>query len=201
MPEAKGQDGRQVDREDEMRPPAAEHAWPAGLDLLFHEQEELLGQFVAKSSFYDDDPLLPSIALRAVRELVDRRLEDIESGAVHASNRGESSARIEDARRRAMIEAQGQARRVPSADVEKAAANASIASLTEEMATFRDRLPELLREHDGEFVLIKGTEIAGVFSDRSAALREGYRRFGIVPLLVRQIAASDPVVYLPNVVL
>ena len=38
------------------------------------------------------------------------------------------------------------------------------------------------------------------FFDRSAALREGYRRFGIVPLLVRQIVASDPVVYLPNVV-
>jgi hypothetical protein len=31
-------------------------------------------------------------------------------------------------------------------------------------------------------------------------LKEGYRRFGIVPFLVRQIAASEPVVYLPNVV-
>ena len=100
-----------------------------------------------------------------------------------------------------MIEAQGRASRGPSADDEKAAANVSIAALTEEMATFRDRLPELLREHEGEFVLIKGTEIVGVFFDRSAALREGYRRFGIVPLLVRQIVASDPVVYLPNVVL
>jgi len=198
MPEAKGQEGRQVDRENEMTPPAAEHAWPADLDLLFHEQEDLLGQLVAKSSFYDRDP---SIALRVVRELVNRRLKDIESGAVHASSRGESSARIEDARRRAMIEAQGRARRVPSADDEKASAHVSIAALTEEMATFRDRLPELLCEHEGEFVLIKGTEIAGVFLDRSEALREGYRRFGIVPLLVRQIVASDPVVYLPNVVL
>ena len=76
MPEAKGQEGRQVDRENEMRLPAAEHAWPADLDLLFHEQEDLLGQIVAKSSFYDDDPLLPRIALRAVRELVNRSLEE-----------------------------------------------------------------------------------------------------------------------------
>ena len=76
----------------------------------------------------------------------------------------------------------------------------SITALAEEIATYRNRLPELLREHDGQFVLIKGTEIAGIFPDRSTALREGYRRFGIVPLLVRQITASDPAVYLPNVV-
>jgi Arc/MetJ-type ribon-helix-helix transcriptional regulator len=73
--------------------------------------------------------------------------------------------------------------------------------LAEEMTTYRGHLPELLGDHEGQFVLIKGTEIAGIFPDRSAALREGYRRFGVVPLLVRQIAASDPSVYLPNVAL
>jgi hypothetical protein len=76
----------------------------------------------------------------------------------------------------------------------------ALAELTEETATYRARLPELLRGQEGQYVLIKGTTIAGVFPDRSAALREGYRRFGIVPFLVRQIAASEPVVYLPNVV-
>ncbi len=101
-----------------------------------------------------------------------------------------------------MIEAQGQARRGSSADDEtKGTVDVSVAALAEEMATYRRCLPELLREHEGEFVLIKGTEIAGIFPDRSAGLREGYRRFGIVPLLVRQITASDPAVYLPNVVL
>ena len=42
-------------------------------------------------------------------------------------------------------------------------------------------------------------DVGAVFRDRSEALREGYRRFGVVPFLVRQIAASEPVVYLPNV--
>jgi hypothetical protein len=75
-----------------------------------------------------------------------------------------------------------------------------LAALAEERATYDDRLPELLRQHEGRFVLIKGKDIAGLFGDRSAALREGYRRFGIVPFLVRQVAATEPVVCLPNVV-
>jgi hypothetical protein len=76
----------------------------------------------------------------------------------------------------------------------------TLAVLAEEMAAYRGRLPTLLREHDGQFVLIKGTEVIGVFHDRSQALREGYQRFGVIPFLVRQITASGPVVYLPNVV-
>jgi hypothetical protein len=76
----------------------------------------------------------------------------------------------------------------------------ALAALAEERATYRDRLPELVRKHEGRFALIKGQNVIGVFSDRSAALEEGYRRFGIVPSLVRQIAASEAVVYLPNVV-
>jgi hypothetical protein len=75
-----------------------------------------------------------------------------------------------------------------------------LAELAEERATYFDRLPELVREHEGRFVLIKGHNVVGVFSDHSTALREGYRRFGIVPFLVRQVAATEPVVYLPNVV-
>ena len=62
-------------------------------------------------------------------------------------------------------------------------------------------LPELVRDHDGEYVLIKGTEIIGFFADDASAMREGYRRFGIVPLLVKRITANERVIYIPNVVL
>jgi hypothetical protein len=45
-------------------------------------------------------------------------------------------------------------------------------------------------------VLVKGADILGIFPDRSAAMREGYRRLGVaVPFLVRQIADPEPVVY------
>ena len=203
MPEAKVDGSGQVDRENETIPPATGCDLPADLDLLFRELDDLHGQIAAKSSFHTDDALLlPSIAKRAAWELANRWLEDDQSGSTHASSREQSATRIEDAWRRAMIEAQGRARRGSSADEEeKNIVEVSVAALAEEIATYRRCLPELLREHEGEFVLIKGTEIAGIFPDRSAGLREGYRRFGIVPLLVRQIAASDPAVYLPNVVI
>jgi hypothetical protein len=72
--------------------------------------------------------------------------------------------------------------------------------LAEEMATYRDHLPGLLQGQQGQYGLIKGTDVVGVFHDRSEALREGYQRFGVVPFLVRRIVACEPVVYLPNVV-
>jgi hypothetical protein len=96
-----------------------------------------------------------------------------------------------------MIEAREQARQLSPAPSETEVA---LAALAQEIATYRNRLPELLLRQEGQYVLIKGSDVAGVFRDRSEALREGYQRFGVVPFLVRQIVASEPVVYLPNVV-
>ena len=53
--------------------------------------------------------------------------------------------------------------------------------LAEEIATYRARLSEMAKEHEGEFALIKGTEIVRFFPDDLSALREGQRRFGSVP--------------------
>jgi hypothetical protein len=95
-----------------------------------------------------------------------------------------------------MIETQEHARPPAATAGEREVA---LSALAEEMMTYRDHLPELLRGQEGRYVLIKGREVVGVFTDRSAALREGYLRWGVVPFLVRQISASGPVVYLPNV--
>jgi hypothetical protein len=102
-----------------------------------------------------------------------------------------------DELRLCMIETQGQTRRIPAALSEPEVA---LHVLAEEMATYRDQLASLLQGQQGQYVLIKGTEVVGVFHDHSEALREGYERFGVVPFLVRQIVACEPVVYLPNVV-
>jgi hypothetical protein len=75
-----------------------------------------------------------------------------------------------------------------------------VAEIAQEIATYRARLPELLA-HEGEFVLIKRDQIIGFYSDQSEAIREGYRRFGMVPMVVKRITAIEPVVYFPNVVL
>jgi hypothetical protein len=52
---------------------------------------------------------------------------------------------------------------------------------------------DLLREAEGRFVLIKGDSIAGVYDTYLDAAREGWRRFGNVPLLVKQIQEADAV--------
>ena len=74
-----------------------------------------------------------------------------------------------------------------------------LAALTSEITAYCAHLPRRLREHRGQFVLIKGDDVVGIFPDRSTALEDGYRRFGIVSFLVREITDSEPVIYLPNV--
>ena len=57
-----------------------------------------------------------------------------------------------------------------------------------ERETFRRNRAELLRLHHGEWVLIKGREVHGVFETEEEALRAGYGTLGgDAPFLVRRI--------------
>lgn len=59
--------------------------------------------------------------------------------------------------------------------------------LTEELAFFEEQKPRLLETHPGQFALIRGRELVGVFAKREDAYAEGFRRFMREPFLVRQI--------------
>jgi hypothetical protein len=56
-----------------------------------------------------------------------------------------------------------------------------------ELETYANGLLDLLDKHEGEYVLIKGDQIAGVYVSERDALREGYKLFGKGPFLVKQI--------------
>ena len=45
----------------------------------------------------------------------------------------------------------------------------------------------------GQFVVIRGEELVGIFSSESQALSEGARRFGREPYLVRQVRDQEHV--------
>jgi hypothetical protein len=60
-------------------------------------------------------------------------------------------------------------------------------ALEAELATYEARREELLASAEGKYVLIKGEEVAGVYDSQEDAVREGYRRFGNVPFLVKQV--------------
>jgi hypothetical protein len=74
-------------------------------------------------------------------------------------------------------------------------------SLRREQAVYEAHLPRWLQDHEGAHVLIKGGEIVGFYQTRDEALTAGYTRFGVVPLFVKQVAASEPIYHIPNVLL
>jgi hypothetical protein len=72
------------------------------------------------------------------------------------------------------------------------------ATLNREQAVHEANLPRWLSEHEGEYVLIKGDQVAGFYESRDEALTAGYSRFGIGPLFVKQVSPSEPVHHIPN---
>lgn len=70
--------------------------------------------------------------------------------------------------------------------------------LDEEIRFFEDQKPLLLRDHEGEYVLIKDNEVLGFFADWETAYTEGQQRFGFsVPMLIHRIQRDEPVRLLP----
>lgn len=67
------------------------------------------------------------------------------------------------------------------------------ALLERERRHYEAKKGDLLREAEGRFVLIKDEAVAGLFDAYLDAAREGWRRFGNVPLLVKQIRETDAV--------
>ena len=61
-------------------------------------------------------------------------------------------------------------------------------ALEKELETYRQHLSEWTGS-EGKYVLIKGDEIAGLFSSYDDALMEGYRRYELGSFLVKQISA------------
>ena len=70
--------------------------------------------------------------------------------------------------------------------------------LAEEIACYRRHLPGW-GEREGEHVLIKGGAVTGFYPTRNAALTEGYRRFGRVPFLVKQVLTDERPITLDSV--
>src|SRR5258708_7532175 len=64
--------------------------------------------------------------------------------------------------------------------------------MAEELATYGKHLRELL-PRKGEFVLIKGSEIFGVYATIRKALKEAVARFGDEPALVKEIVQLEPI--------
>ena len=58
--------------------------------------------------------------------------------------------------------------------------------LKQELETYSSCLPKW-GDMEGQFVLIRSSEVCGFYDEYVKALTEGYSRFGIMPFLVKKV--------------
>ena len=64
-------------------------------------------------------------------------------------------------------------------------------SLNTELHSFAEKLPELLREAEGKFALIKGSKLLGIYDTELTAIRAGYEKLGNEAFLVKRIVEAE----------
>lgn len=69
--------------------------------------------------------------------------------------------------------------------------------LDQEIKYFNEHLKEWLKSDSGKIVLIKDSELIGIFNTFDDAVSEGARRYGLVSFLVRQIAPKQENINIP----
>jgi hypothetical protein len=69
-----------------------------------------------------------------------------------------------------------------------------VKGLEKEIELYEARRKEWAANNAGDFVVIRGSEIAGFHKSYEAALRAGLLRFGVgAQFLVKQVCAEEPV--------
>lgn len=70
---------------------------------------------------------------------------------------------------------------------------------TRENAAYEKERERLVRDHLGKIALVHQDEIVGAFATVGEALLEGYRRFGLVKMMLKEIVKSEAPEYIPHV--
>lgn len=70
------------------------------------------------------------------------------------------------------------------------------ATLSHELAVYERRLPVLLRDHEGEYVVIKGEQLAYFSPDYEAALTWAYEHIGLAGFFVKRVAPDGGALHL-----
>jgi hypothetical protein len=83
---------------------------------------------------------------------------------------------------------------VTSQDKHAATGGGAPLALQKELSVYNAHLLELL-QNEGKYVAICGEEIRGPFGSYDEALDDGYKTFGLVPFLVKQITQAEPICY------
>ena len=63
--------------------------------------------------------------------------------------------------------------------------------LDSELKTYEQQRDHLLAKAEGKFVLIHDDQVVGVYESEMDAISQGYKQFGNVPFLVKEILKVD----------
>ncbi len=74
-------------------------------------------------------------------------------------------------------------------------------ALEKELQFFAENKTKWTKAHFGKFVLVKGSELIGVFYNAETALTEGAKKFGAESFLVRQLNPEEKDIYIPALAL
>jgi len=72
-------------------------------------------------------------------------------------------------------------------------------ALEKELETYKSKLPEL-QQDEGKFVLISDSAVIDTFTSYEDAIKEGYKRFGLKPFLVKQIHTIEEIQFISRFV-
>ena len=68
-----------------------------------------------------------------------------------------------------------------------------------ENAAYEKERERLLREHRGKIALVHEDEVVGAFATAGEATLEGYRRFGLAKMMLKEICDADTPEYVGHV--
>lgn len=70
------------------------------------------------------------------------------------------------------------------------------ATLSHELGVYERRLPALLRDHEGEYVVIKGDELRHFSRDYESALTWAYEHLGLSGFFVKRVTPDGGALHL-----
>lgn len=70
--------------------------------------------------------------------------------------------------------------------------------LEKELETYRKNKKDLLRKHNGKYVLIKGNKIINILESEKDLLNEAYKKFKNEAFLIKKISEIDNVANFAN---
>ena len=73
--------------------------------------------------------------------------------------------------------------------------------LETEIRFFEAHRKEWLKHYRDKWVLVKGTDLVGVFDSYEAAYEQGVAKYGTEPFLVKQVLENDAVEQMPALML